>query len=119
MTRVCTPDNLSTGWLHLATPSGLTVAWLRTFDALNVKISGRVSASIATSAVVATLPAEAMLGVASATYITVQRFTGLVGSDAATRLMILETDGRIRNTTGLTLPAENYVFADHTVIYTK
>lgn len=119
MNRVCTPGNLSTGWQSLTAQSGLTVAWLRTLDDLKVKISGRVSASIATSAVVATLPAGAMSGIASATYITVQRFTALVGSDSATRLMILETDGRIRNTTGLTLSAGNYVFADHTVIYTK
>ena len=102
-------------WHNITTTSGLLVQWRRGMSDLKVKISGRFTAAFANSAVLATLPAEAIAGI-PITYIQVSRYTSLINASATVRLMILESDGRIRNTTGLSFAAGQYLFADHSVI---
>ena len=103
-------------WHNITTTSGLLVQWRRGMSDLKVKISGRFTAAFANSAVLATLPPEAIAGI-PVSYIQVSRYTSLINASATIRLMILESDGRIRNTTGLSFAAGQYLFADHSVIY--
>ena len=103
-------------WHNITTTYGPLVQWRRGMTDLKVKISGRFTSALANSDVLVTLPPEAVVGI-PITYIQASKYTSLVNASAATRLLILESDGRIRNTTGLSYGTGQYLFADHSVIY--
>ena len=103
-------------WHNITTTSGLLVQWRRGVSDLKVKISGRFTSALANSDVLVTLPPEAVVGI-PITYIQASKYTSLINASAATLLLILESDGRIRNTTGLSYGTGQYLFADHSVIY--
>lgn len=105
-----TEDNY---WNVVESGSGIMVRWRRLIGNLHVEFGGRLSATLAANDTFAMLPQEAMVNVAE-TFIEVRRYTAASGSSAAGRLMVLRTDGRIMNTTGLSVSSGQYLFGSAT-----
>ena len=105
-------------WNVVETGRGVVVRWRRLIGNLQVEFGGRLSATLSANATFATLPKEAMVDVAE-TFIEVRRYTSASGSSAAGRLMVLRTDGRIMNTTGLPVSSGQYLFGSVTSSFTK
>ena len=100
-------------WNVVESGSGIMVRWRRLIGNLHVEFGGRLSATLAANDTFATLPQEAMVDVAE-TFIEVRRYTAASGSSSAGRLMVLRTDGRIMNTTGLSVSSGQYLFGSAT-----
>ena len=100
-------------WNVVDSGCGIMVRWRRLIGNLQVEFGGRLSATLSANATFATLPQEAIVDVAE-TFIEVRRYTAASGSSSAGRLMVLRTDGRIMNTTGLSVSSGQYLFGSAT-----
>ena len=100
-------------WNVVESGSGIMVRWRRLIGNLHVEFGGQLSATLSANATFATLPQEALVDVAE-TFIEVRRYTAASGSSSAGRLMVLRTDGRIMNTTGLSVSSGQYLFGSAT-----